>query len=190
MDIDPILHVVFYKIGPRHLDRLFLSIQPQNVRHAQLDRGNGQDPRAAADIDHGVRSGVPLVEDLFHQNDAQLCAGMGARPERHPGGHEKRLPFLIRCGHPGGDHDKAGADGDRPVIFLPGRTPILHFQGPEGGFRQILNLAQMPQGPFDLLLTLWEPGIPRNVTVHFHHPRQTRYACHRPLPYLLDNNAL
>ena len=132
-----------------HIHRFGVNVHPHGVLRPQAQGGNGQNARAAAQ----VQQLLTAVDVLLHQLQAQLGGGVGAGAEGEAGvqvqGHPAVGDGLAL--HPLGDDVHPLTHRDGLIILLPGGGPVLLPQGDGLG----LVLLQAPEGGSHLGLALF-----------------------------------
>ena len=162
IELTLVQHVIAPGIVHGILHGFRVDIHAQRILCAQQDRTDGEDPRAAAHIDHVD----PRLHIFFRQREAQLGGRMGTGAESHARIDPERNAVRIFLLHPGGQDQHLLPDGDRAVKLLPGGHPVLVFNDLEFRFRDLADKAQMPERLADLGLFLFNFIIHRQIAVN------------------------
>ena len=112
-------------VGRGRLDGDRVGVDAERGRGAQLERGDGQDPRAAADVeDAGVRHAAPIGHRL-ERGEAQPGRRMEPGPERHPRiEREDDIVGGASMAAPRRPDDQSPADAHDREVRLPGVGPV------------------------------------------------------------------
>ena len=112
-------------VGRGRLDGDRVGVDAERGRGAQLERGDGQDPRAAADVeDARVRHAAPIGHRL-ERGEAQPGRRMEPGPERHPRiEREDDIVGRASMAAPRRPDDQSPADAHDREVRLPGVGPV------------------------------------------------------------------